>query len=250
MTLFLIIISFLAAALVPLVIWYAWNIRRRLFFENFKLQLYLIRIPLASKEGKDPKAEVNLSEQLFNALASLKRPFVFEAAVSHVGEDICFYIAVPRAHGGMAARQIQGLFPDAQVEETGDYNLFNPHGEAQGASVTQKHHYALPIRTYQDIGGETFAPILSGLSKINTAGEGAAIQVIARPASGEVKKTIAAALQRLKARGCSPRAAEPRFLRRSRRRSRASGKRRESRAWWTSRPCTRLKRSSQSRFFR
>ena len=199
MTLFLIIISFLAAALVPLVIWYAWNIRRRLFFENFKLQLYLIRIPLASKEGKDPKAEVNLSEQLFNTLASLKRPFVFEAAVSHVGEDICFYIAVPRAHGGMAARQIQGLFPDAQVEETGDYNLFNPHGEAQGASVTQKHHYALPIRTYQDIGGETFAPILSGLSKINTAGEGAAIQVIARPASGEVKKTIAAALQRLKA---------------------------------------------------
>ncbi|MBI2037082.1 MAG: type IV secretion system DNA-binding domain-containing protein [Candidatus Liptonbacteria bacterium] len=199
MTLFWIIVSFLVAALVPLVLWYAWNIRRRLFFENFKLQLYLIRIPLAPKEGKDPKTEVNLSEQLFNALASLKRPFVFEAAVSHVGEDICFYIAVPRAHGGMAARQIQGLFPDAQVEEAEDYNLFNPHGEARGAFVSQKNHYALPIRTYQDIGGETFAPILSGLSKINTAGEGAAIQVIARPVSGEVKKTIAAALQRLKA---------------------------------------------------
>ncbi|MDP3947850.1 MAG: type IV secretion system DNA-binding domain-containing protein [bacterium] len=198
MTLFWIIVSFIAAAVVPLLIWYAWRARRRLFFENLKIQLYLIRIPLTTKEGKDLKAEIGLSEQLFNALASLKRPFVFEAAVSHVGEDICFYIAVPGAHGGTAARQIQGLFPDAQVEEVGDYNVFNPQGVARGAYVAQKHNYALPVRTYQDIGSETFAPILSGLSKINTVGEGAAIQVIARPAPAEAHKSVVGILKRLK----------------------------------------------------
>lgn len=195
---FWIIISFLLVALVPLLVWYAWNVRRRILFENLKLQLYLIRVPLVQKEGRDLKADINLSEQLFGALASLKRPFVFEVAVPHVGEDICFYIAVPRAHGGTAARQIQGLFPDAQVEEAPDYNVFNPHGVAQGAYVTQKYNYALPIRTYQDIGSETFASILSGLSKINVAGEGAAIQVVLLPAHAEAKKAVSSALKRLK----------------------------------------------------
>lgn len=197
MTLFLIIVSFIVAA-VPLLLWYAWNARRRLFLENLKLQLHLIRIPRTEREGKDLKAEINLSEQLFNALASLKRPFVFEAAVSHVGEDICFYVAVPRAHGGTTVRQIQGLFPDAQVEETEDYNIFNPQGVSRGAFVGQKDHYALPIRTYQDIGSETLAPILSGFSKINMVGEGVAMQVLARPAAAETKKTISSILERLK----------------------------------------------------
>jgi hypothetical protein len=192
------VITLIAVVVAPLLIWHILRVKRRSFFENLNLQLYLIRVPRLSKEGRDLKADINLSEQLFTALLAIKKPFIFEVAVPHVGEDISFYIAVPRSYGNAAARQIQGLFPNTQVVESEDYNIFNPQGVAQGAYLAQKYHFALPIRTYQEIGSETFAPILSGFSKVNEVGEGAALQVIVRPVEASLQQTISSILKQVK----------------------------------------------------
>ena len=49
-----------------------------------------------SSENKDFKAELAHFEQLLGSLAAIKKPFTFEVAVPHVGEEICFYLAVPK----------------------------------------------------------------------------------------------------------------------------------------------------------
>ena len=87
-------------------------------------------------------------------------------------------------------RQVEGLWKDASIEPVDDYNIFNPAGVNQGVYIKQKLSYVLPIRTYSEANIDTFASILSGLSKINEIGEGAGIQILVRPAGKSVKKTI------------------------------------------------------------
>jgi len=141
--------------------------------------------------------EINKTEQLFASLSSLNVPFAFECAVHQNAEDIYFYISVPEGKADYAARAVQGLFPDAQVVETSDYNIFMHNGGSAGVYLTQKDHYMLPIRSYREAEIDTFSPILSTLSKLRETGEGAAIQIIMKPAKNGVNKTIVESIRKL-----------------------------------------------------
>lgn len=177
------------------------RIHRKRLFRALSLKLLLVRLPqkLKSEEQpKDFKEEINLSAQLFSILAGLKSPFILEAAVHQVGEEIHFYVAAAKDSLGFVSRQIEGLWKEAKVEQIDDYNIFNPTGINQGVCLRQKISYALPIRTYSESNIDTFNPILSGLSKINEVGEGAAIQVLVKPASPDIKKTISQLIENLK----------------------------------------------------
>ncbi len=183
------------------------KLRKHRLSQALELKLLLVR--LSQKEGEKDNSgqggsgsswqdEINLSAQLFSILSGLKTPFTLEAAVHHVGQEINFYVGVPGKSLESFSRQIEGLFKDAQVEKIEDYNIFSSSGETSGAYLKQKSSYALPLRTYAEANVDTFAPILSGLSKINEVGEGAAIQVLARPAPDSAKKTISKMISRLK----------------------------------------------------
>lgn len=172
--------------------------RRKDISELLQLKLFLIRFPKSATEGKELKQEINLSEQFFSSLASFKKPVAFEVAVPHVGEEIHFYAAVPGKFGDAFLRQIQSVWNDAKVERADEYNIFNYDGVVSGAHVSLERHFALPIRTYQELGVDTFAPLLGGISKINEVGEGGAIQFILYPSSPDKKKNIASVLKSLK----------------------------------------------------
>jgi hypothetical protein len=182
------------------------NSRKKRLSKSLGLKLLLVRLPQKTKQkvssespsGPVWKDEINYSAQLFSILAGLKSPFALEAAVHHIGEEIHFYAAVPKDSIEFVSRQIEGLWHEAKVELTEDYNIFNANGVNAGVYLKQKFSYILPVRTYQEANLDTFAPILSGLSKINEIGEGAAIQVLAKPASQSVKKPILEMINKLK----------------------------------------------------
>lgn len=170
-----------------------------------ELGLKLLTIQISQKEQGDAekgaaawKEELNKSAQLFGILTSLNAPFIFESAVHEVGEEIHFYCAVPEGAISAVSRQIEGLWREARVTAAEDYTIFNPQGVAYGAYIKQKMSYALPIRTYEEANLDTFAPIVSGLSKINEAGEGAAIQIVAKPTGNFAKKHILHVIGELK----------------------------------------------------
>jgi len=157
------------------------------------LSLLLLRFPRIAREErerKDFKDEINLSAQLYSTLLGLKVPFALEVAVHHVGEEIHFYVGVPKGSMDPVRRQIEGLFAEVQVEPIDDYNIFNATGVSAGVYVKQRYSYALPIRTYQEANVDTFSSILSGFSKVSEVGEGAALQVLVRPAPESSKKSI------------------------------------------------------------
>ena len=161
--------------------------------------LFLIKIPKAAPadqsraggEGADFKTELAHFEQLLGGLTAIKKPIVFEVAVPHIGEEIHFYIGVPKLSAEVAMKQIQGLWNGASVELVqDDFNIFNANGATVAAYVAQKEHYALPVRTYAELGLDSFESIVGAFAKINELGEGASLQLIVRAASSGYKKEI------------------------------------------------------------
>jgi len=192
------------AAFVAVFLLFRHVVSSRLLKKSLKLRLLLIKVPpqqFEQKPGEKPqdfKTEINLTEQLFNVLSNLKTPSVVEVAVHHIGEEIYFYVAATEESVDFAMREIHGLWPTASVEAAGDYNIFNPEGEVAAAYVKLQEPYMVPLRTYQEIESDTFAGIVSNLSKLEKVGEGAAIQLIIKRAPNSVTKSIYYAITQLK----------------------------------------------------
>ena len=192
-------ILFIFAAAGAAVFWISQFIHKRYFMETLKLRTLLIRLTQKlGSEDKDFLKEINYTGQLLSGLVNSKIPFSLESAVHHIGKEINFYVSVPINSVDFTMRQIQGLWADAYIEEVDDYNIFNHQGISQGVYLKQKEIYALPIRTYEDANLDTFLPILNSLSTIQEIGEGAAIQILVKPAPKSFKKTLADFIYRLK----------------------------------------------------
>lgn len=189
----------LALAALLLTVFIVLRVLKKPRLSSLSLRLLEITLPRVVEGDRALQLEsIGLSEQLFSALSSLHQPFVFEVAVHHSGEEIHFYLAVPRAQVTFATEQVEALFPDAQVREVSDYTIMHHMGVARGAYLSQKDAFVLPIRTYREAGTDTFAGILSTLSRLSEVGEGAAVQFLVRPADASVKRRILNAITSLK----------------------------------------------------
>ena len=71
-----------------------------------------------------------------------------------------------------------------------DYDVFNPQGFNEGAYLKLVHDSSLPIKTYEQTGADTFAPILAVLAKLEEVGEGAALQLLFKPAPQSIRRKI------------------------------------------------------------
>lgn len=172
------------------------NIQRAL-----NMGLFLVSLPKKSsqqkvthEEGEAPKQRkeiISVMEQLYSSLISVrdkngsliyeKQPLVFEIAVPNAGEEICFYISAPRSWGEIIEKQIHGFFPDALVERTRDYNIFNSTGASSAAYLKLVRDKWLPFRTYQHLSADPLNEIVNAFSKLEENGEGAAFQILIRP---------------------------------------------------------------------
>ena len=207
MSLFSLVIGIIAGLGVgAIVLFVARATSRGRIMRSLGTALYLVKIPRpegnqksGSAEGGDFKTELAHFEQLLGGLSTIKGPVSFEMAVPHIGEEIHFYIAVPKTASETAMKQIQGLWNGASVTSASDdYNIFNIHGAHTAAYLKLKDHFALPVRTYAELGIDSFETIIGAFTKINEIGEGAALQMMIRPAPKESKKTVQKYIELLK----------------------------------------------------
>lgn len=179
---------------------YAWARRtaRQRLAEGLRRRLFLVRFPRTGGTAGDqpaPGAEevmrtIALSEQLVTALAAPGETLAFEIAVPYVGEEIHFYAAVSQKMAEPFVRQVQSLWSDARVEPADEYNVFHYGGAVAGISLRESERFIVPLRTYQEVKGDTFLPILGGLTKLNAVGEGCAIQYLVRHAKKDAKREL------------------------------------------------------------
>ena len=166
---------------------------RKRIYESLGMALFLVRVPKDTQgdSKEDFKFGIRKFEELLSNLVSLKKHFVFELAVPHVGEEIHFYVSAPKRSSEVVIKQIQGIWNGASVETArDDFNIFNAHGVSSASYILEKENYALSIRTYPELELDSFSSIVGGFTKVNEIGEGAAMQILVRSAPSDAKKKI------------------------------------------------------------
>jgi len=166
---------------------------------------------------RENEIKIDAAEQLFSSLASLKGTkgllsmFKLGDSVSFEivakPQDIRFYVGVPNKLRDMVEKQIHGSYPDAQILEVEDYNLFDKGGKVAYAALKLKKSPYLPIKTYRDLAIDPLSSITSTLGKM-TEGEAAAVQILITPAGDTWKKSGREFITTTKKREANPETAK------------------------------------------
>ena len=174
--------------------------------QSMNLDLEIIRVskneqPKETGERKTQemwKEEIGSMEQLLMSLSSIKSrsgffkklifgsPCIsFEIAKSAKSEEIIFYIALPKKFRESIEKQVHSFFPNALLEKTKDYNIFSPGSITHAATIKLKNKFTLPVRTYENMEVDPLNAITNALSRLENEKEGAAIQLVIRPAGAK-----------------------------------------------------------------
>ncbi|MBI4040011.1 type IV secretory system conjugative DNA transfer family protein [Candidatus Daviesbacteria bacterium] len=157
--------------------------------EKHSLDSVLLQITIP----RDNEIKIDAAEQLFSALFSIKKNtgrlnlkpqahLSFEIVAQH--ESIHFYISVHKSLQDLVEKQINGAYPDAEIKQVEEYNIFTENGVTAYAMYKLKNADYLPIKTYRDLPTDPLSALTSALAKMQP-GEGAAVQLIVSPAGSK-----------------------------------------------------------------
>jgi len=121
-----------------------------------------------------------------------QRHFSFEIIGSRGFVNL--YAAVPADMLDVLKQAVTSAYPSARLQEVPEHNIFNEIGGVNGVvggEFNLKEPFAYPIATYQDLKRDALQSILNALSALDTI-EGAAIQILFRPADGNWRKQASA----------------------------------------------------------
>ncbi len=161
------------------------------------MTLFEVSLPGIAKDdtqkGKHLKELISKMEQFYAGMLSVESNdtdgagyFSLELASGNHSSEIIFYIAVPDAKKSLFEKQAQSIFPDVKiVEKNDDYNIFNEEGDYVGSQVEFQTNDIFPIKTYGEYDYDPLNVILNSFSKVDKDGEGAAIQIIVKPAKSK-----------------------------------------------------------------
>jgi hypothetical protein len=138
---------------------------------------------------RDNEIKIDAAEQMFTGLSVIHKSG-FRARFSmqdHISleiialpEDIKFYISAPVKFRDLMEKQINGGYPDAEIKEVPEPNIFSEEGKVAFAQLQLKNAEYNPIQVYKNLTTDPLSAITTALGKLQP-GEGAAIQIIVSP---------------------------------------------------------------------
>src|SRR3990167_3514201 len=184
--------SIIIACLIGIVFAIAyWKKSRERHERSLETTLLEIALP------RDNEIKIDAAEQLFSSLTAIKsakgilgflklaESISFEIVARP--QDVRFYVGVTNKLRDMVEKQIHGAYPDAQILEVEDYNLFEHPGKIAYASLKLEKSNYLPIKTYKDLPIDPLSSITSTIGKM-VEGEAASIQMLITPGGDKWKK--------------------------------------------------------------
>ncbi|HQU07640.1 MAG: hypothetical protein B7X04_02085 [Parcubacteria group bacterium 21-54-25] len=163
-------------------------------FRALHMTLYEVTLPehkgdAPETRGKTLKELVSAMEQFYSgmlavgAVAQKEPPYVaLELAVPVESAHLFFYVAIPNSRRDLFEKQLLAVFPDAHIEpQPNDYNIFVENGASLVSTARLAAPAMLPLKDYTDFDYDPLNTILNAFAKIETEGEGAALQIIFEP---------------------------------------------------------------------
>lgn len=154
-----------------------------------------------NRDERDVNEEtISKAQIIYNIIASTwkkgfknkfygQRHFAFEIVGSQ--GFVYFYAAVPISIVEVVKQAIISAYPTARVEEAAEHNIFSKVGKLTGTlggELKLKESFAYPIATYQDLKRDALQSLLSAMAGLSKE-DGAAIQILIRPADSSWRKT-------------------------------------------------------------
>lgn len=177
--------------------------------------------------SRDNEIKIDAAEQLFSSFASISKssfmkygaPLSFE--VVGLPGDIRFYVNTPNKVRDFVEKQINGAYPDAEIVPLtegsakqkneniigNEYNIFSQDGKVAYTSLNLKTYDYMPIKVYKELAFDSMSTITSTLAKMSE-GEGAALQILIRPADSKWKKIGKSYLSKTKKAEANPETAK------------------------------------------
>lgn len=193
------------AAAIILLLWLAKKLLNFLVYNSKHPDhvIYQIKLPKDKPGEKDGqgqnmnylqklKEDIGRGETVFKAIGGLRAQrwykgfswlfgrndcFSFEIVASQ--KLISFYAVAPRPMGRYLEQQIQAYYPEAVMEEVGDYNIFNPHSAIAAGFLKTTKDDIYPIKTFNKMEADPLNSIINVLSKLDED-ETMAIQYVVR----------------------------------------------------------------------
>lgn len=171
-------------------------------------------IEVGSRDARDVTDEaISQAQIMYNIVASTatkgfktrvygQRHVTFEVVATK--GLIHYYVVVPLVLVDVVKQAVVAAYPSATLEEAEEHNIFSQVGKISGTiggELTLKREFSYPIATYQDSKRDAMQAILSALAVVSQE-DGAAIQILMRPASEKwSKKSLALAAKIRKDKG-------------------------------------------------
>ena len=183
---------------------YKWRGR-----EDRSIDSVLLRISVP----KGNEIKIDAMDQLFAALYAVKKgggwklkskvqPTIsFEIVAKK--EDIRFYIWTPRGLQDLIEKQVHGAYPDAEIIEVQEYNLFTEDGKVSYKSLQLKSENFYSIKTFKELPTDPMATLTSAMAKMGE-GEGAAVQLLISPVESDWQKSGASFISETKKQEADP----------------------------------------------
>lgn len=145
---------------------------------------------------RNNEIKIDVMEQLLASLYSIKKggwkeKFSVQPAISFEivarQEDIRFYVWVPTKLKDLIEKQINGAYPEAEIVEVDEYNIFEESGKVAYKSLQLGKSNFYPLKTFKDLATDPMLGITSTLAKMGQ-GDAAVIQIIISPAESDWQK--------------------------------------------------------------
>ena len=165
----------------------------------FQKVVFLVTVPKEAADSAEQKetieivrSQISLAESWFSTLGGLRaqrglksflwgRSDHFSLEIVYQNGLISFYVAAPYYLKDYLEQQVLAQYPEANIVEVEDYNIFSPQGTVLCGFLRFTRSYIFPIKTYQTMNSDPLNALASSLTKI-AKGDGAAVQIIARSA--------------------------------------------------------------------
>lgn len=176
--------------------------------KSLGLTVFEVKLP------RENEIEIKAADQMFTGLTGigkkLKRLQKYLDAQVFVSfevvafkDNIRFFVVCPDKIANLVDRQINGNYPEAEINKVKEYNLFPDDASVAFAALKLDKEDRLPVRTYEELPVDPLATLLDAFSKLQP-NEAAAYQVVITPAGSEWRNQSKDYIRKIKEKMSDP----------------------------------------------
>jgi len=180
------------------------------FRDREKRSLNSVLLQVAVSRTNEVK--IDAMEQVFSSLYAVKKggwkqrfstqpQISFEIVAQQ--ESIRFYVWTYKNLQDLVEKQIHGAYPEADIQEVPEYNIFTSDGKVSYKSFQLKKESFYPLKTFKELPTDPLASLTSALAKMGQ-GEGASIQLLMSPVDNSWKSSGSAFIANTKKQESNP----------------------------------------------